>query len=714
MFWRRTQIVALLFSSLFACQLSQAQLKNWDGPNFGLWSGPFNWSPNGSPTPGDTVFIGITAGSEGSNVQLTTNEQVQDLEIRNGSDLYLFDPGGFLQVVDTTRIGGEFDGLPSRLRISSGPGIHVQTDQLIIESNGRLENIESDIDIADQMLIEPGGEVWSGGEFIFSDNSGRALNNNGILGLSSAGLLSLQQQGIARIDLDGTSGTGVLQLTDLGGTAGSFNLNVHGTELFDDFSGTINMVTGSSLTMVLDNEWVADSNSFIHIQSQDSITGDRARIAGTDFRLEGTILITDGLNNLGEPIEIDSNLTVANGAIIELQQNTFLHVFDPTIIDGGTFITASDSSADGLITLGGATSWQGVNHILGTLVQADNATVDIPAVINAETIDLDGNGSTVWDINSALTINASSIDDGNNVFNGWIYLDSSLSTLTVNLDSGETWNMEGEIIMSNSFPFPTTKLSGSPVEFGDEVFVLSSGVRIEADATFNSNSYIEFANPSASLVFNGRSAIHQAADFDGSGTLVNGSAGEMWLGDGFFQNQVAVVNEGEFQIAEGPGLAAVPEFTNTDSGYFRVEIGGSIAGSEFDFLTVTDVMATLDGRIGVKLVNGYEPSIGEEFTVLSAPAGIVGQFTNAPVSLANGTGYVWEILHNPFDVTVRLNSTISDVILGDVNQDGMVNLLDVTPFVDAIGGPYNIRADLNCDGVVDLLDVTPMIALLQA
>jgi len=54
-------------------------------------------------------------------------------------------------------------------------------------------------------------------------------------------------------------------------------------------------------------------------------------------------------------------------------------------------------------------------------------------------------------------------------------------------------------------------------------------------------------------------------------------------------------------------------------------------------------------------------------------------------------------------------------ILGDVNHDGVVDLLDVAPFVDAIAiGMYIPEADVNQDGVVDLLDVAPFINILTA
>ena len=58
--------------------------------------------------------------------------------------------------------------------------------------------------------------------------------------------------------------------------------------------------------------------------------------------------------------------------------------------------------------------------------------------------------------------------------------------------------------------------------------------------------------------------------------------------------------------------------------------------------------------------------------------------------------------------------TMTDtVLIGDVNCDGNVDLLDVAPFVDLItGGGFNEKADINMDGTVDLLDVGPFVVLL--
>ena len=64
-------------------------------------------------------------------------------------------------------------------------------------------------------------------------------------------------------------------------------------------------------------------------------------------------------------------------------------------------------------------------------------------------------------------------------------------------------------------------------------------------------------------------------------------------------------------------------------------------------------------------------------------------------------------------VAIQVVSCEADVLHGDVNLDGTVNLLDVAPFVQILqDGGFQAEADVNKDGVVDLLDVAPFIDLL--
>ena len=53
------------------------------------------------------------------------------------------------------------------------------------------------------------------------------------------------------------------------------------------------------------------------------------------------------------------------------------------------------------------------------------------------------------------------------------------------------------------------------------------------------------------------------------------------------------------------------------------------------------------------------------------------------------------------------------ILIADVNGDGVVSLLDISPFVEHItNATYLPEADVNCDGEVNLLDVAPFVDLL--
>ena len=53
---------------------------------------------------------------------------------------------------------------------------------------------------------------------------------------------------------------------------------------------------------------------------------------------------------------------------------------------------------------------------------------------------------------------------------------------------------------------------------------------------------------------------------------------------------------------------------------------------------------------------------------------------------------------------------IPQILLGDVNCDGAVDLLDVAPFVDLIvTGSFSAKADFDGNGAVNLLDVAPFV-----
>ena len=85
--------------------------------------------------------------------------------------------------------------------------------------------------------------------------------------------------------------------------------------------------------------------------------------------------------------------------------------------------------------------------------------------------------------------------------------------------------------------------------------------------------------------------------------------------------------------------------------------------------------------------------------------GITGVYDWVPEMLIACDDYL-------FERGISVNS-YSEVLTGDVNLDGGINFLDITPFISILsGGGFQAEADCNSDGVVDFLDIQPFIDIL--
>jgi hypothetical protein len=153
----------------------------------------------------------------------------------------------------------------------------------------------------------------------------------------------------------------------------------------------------------------------------------------------------------------------------------------------------------------------------------------------------------------------------------------------------------------------------------------------------------------------------------------------------------------------------------------------SIGLSQFGGATPeTAVIELVSGDNPFTDLSGYE---GGEFELQDDSLSIsrVGNGNNVAVQLGTldqdelwlTAGTEISITANPATdggVVVRsINVAIPDFLVGDVNLDGVVNLLDVNPFVQRISsGGYQMEADVNKDGVTNLLDVASFVGLLSA
>ena len=141
----------------------------------------------------------------------------------------------------------------------------------------------------------------------------------------------------------------------------------------------------------------------------------------------------------------------------------------------------------------------------------------------------------------------------------------------------------------------------------------------------------------------------------------------------------------------------VPSFVNDSP----IAITGSIGAGE----TVTLIGVGLSPGANISLLaRAAEADLAVNVSINGNSVGSsdrTGEDVDEAISFIQSTGGTTLI-----EIT---NNSTGGVLLGDVNMDGSVNLLDVNPFIDSIGGPFVAEADLNQDGAVNLLDVAPFV-----
>ena len=125
-------------------------------------------------------------------------------------------------------------------------------------------------------------------------------------------------------------------------------------------------------------------------------------------------------------------------------------------------------------------------------------------------------------------------------------------------------------------------------------------------------------------------------------------------------------------------------------------------------LVLADGTTVVTGKGGPNLPGGFIPGV----TVGYSPAGELEWEAFSPFA----TVWVTDLPNGDVVATGGFDAYVAAFrpeLLGDVNGDGLVNLLDVSPFVAAIvNGSFIAEADINGDGVVNLLDVAPFVDLL--
>lgn len=237
----------------------------------------------------------------------------------------------------------------------------------------------------------------------------------------------------------------------------------------------------------------------------------------------------------------------------------------------------------------------------------------------------------------------------------------------------------------------------------------NTGVVEARSGTLNFMNYVQTAG--ATRLLGGKLAtITYSYPLTISGGVLDGS-GEI---AGHLRNDGGEVRPG---LSPGTIRCSGPlgYFTQTPGGTLAIEIGGPTPGTSHDQVLV-DQYAMLGGTLRLTLINGFIPSPGSDFTVLTAYF-IYGAFdslvlTNFPAGLTA------EIVQTSSAVTVHISSAAPSCAScpGDLNADGRVTGLDISAMTAClVSGSLSSScacADINSDLALTAMDASLLVSKL--
>jgi T5SS/PEP-CTERM-associated repeat protein len=188
-----------------------------------------------------------------------------------------------------------------------------------------------------------------------------------------------------------------------------------------------------------------------------------------------------------------------------------------------------------------------------------------------------------------------------------------------------------------------------------------------------------------------------------NGHITGNSPGEPVTLSGYVKG-VGTLDNAVITGTDTPGFSPATVYRGSVgyAGTLEIEIGGSGAGA-FDRL-IHSGTATLGGTLDLTLINGFSPSLGDTFELLTANS-ITGTFNNI-LGADLGGGLMFDVVYAPTNVSLHVVSSLLD---GDLNGDGFVGIADL----NIVLGNWNqnvaagvlLQGDPSGDGFVGIADL---------
>ncbi|MEM9158676.1 MAG: CARDB domain-containing protein, partial [Verrucomicrobiota bacterium] len=540
-----------------------------------------------------------TVDNRGGGSPIIFNNGVDGvLEVQEGT--FLLNGSGQFEGADFVVASGakiEFDGTYTLLGDYSGSG-----EGTVELSGGTISGDETTVINLPEGLFE-----FSGGAL------GGEIENTGFLSMVGSALRFLDGE----LNNQGTI------LHEGGGPLGFRN-------------GTLNNLSGATFDTSSDGDlrWISGSQGVFNNSGtfrksagagQVNLTGGGSAVLFNNSAT-GVIEVSEGdllFNGSGGVFEGGTFIVAAGGTATFSKNYTWSGSYTGTgegtvVIDGGV-ITGDDTTeldfAEGLLefesgTLFGEFSNLGFMALTGTSNQTLQGTLN-----NSGTIE--HRGDNVLFFSSGLLNNLSS---GTYQFTGdgnfrWLngtqgqFVNEGLLEKTAGDGTSDMRGGGSAILFDNQGSVRsasgtllvngvTSQLSGSTISGG--TWIADGGI-LDLNIAFNRNEgTLEIAEAGGSII--------DLEDLDTN-------AGTLLVRDGAtFTRTGNFSNEGVLKLGPDGTVDLTGDFTQTSSGTLEAQIGGSPASEQFGELMVSGT-ATLDGTLGLELVNGFGPETGGSYQV---------------------------------------------------------------------------------------------------
>lgn len=241
-----------------------------------------------------------------------------------------------------------------------------------------------------------------------------------------------------------------------------------------------------------------------------------------------------------------------------------------------------------------------------------------------------------------------------------------------------------------------TYRSTNPTGFHGSMIVADGSSRLEIDGTATMYAGSSSAITGTLQLDNALTQIDVGAAFSGGGTVLNLPASTLQLQDGA-DVDVLVQNQGSLELGASSAIsqASVLDYQQDSSGVFHVDLAGRSL-SQFDRLSLSGA-AQVAGGLDIDLVDGFIPSLGDAFTILSAPGGVAGSFTSVVQPVERPVGTLFDVVYQP--TLLQLVLVNGPIYSADFDGDGEVTAADIGVWKDSFG--IDDGGDADHDGDTD-------------